>query len=445
MKRDNLIIYIMIVLAVLLVGIIVYFSLNSNRVKWAETYAPDDEMPYGTSVIYNLMQNVRSEQQFTLIKDSTHEELPTDPTGKKDSYIFIGQTLYADSADVKKLLDFVEAGNNAFVISNQPASLLFDTLFQAAVDQYDDEIGMYEGDDYYYDSYANKRIYYVQDSSISLYLQDPQFANSSCELSKKYNFETVMNSWAYFKDGLLSRYGKPAELIGGFDEGYANYIRIKYGKGEFYFHSTPLVFTNYSMLNDTTMRHSRDALAYLGDGHVYWDEDNRDYDTGGISKNKNEQPDKPSEGPMEFILSEPSLRAGWYLLIFTVLLYLFFGAKRKQRIIANQEKMDNTSIEYAQVLSQMFMKQKDHRKLVLMKMELFKAQVRDRYGIRLPLKKEEENTALFLEIASKSGISQERVRNIFENHNVHLSMDTVNSEEMLTFHQMLEYYYLHCK
>jgi hypothetical protein len=435
----------MIALAAILVGVIVYFTLNSKRVTWSETYSPDDKMPYGTSVIYNLMQNVRSDQQFTLIKDSTHKELPIDPTDKKDTYVFIGQTLYADSADVDKLLSFVESGNNAFVISNQPASLLFDTLLRAPIAGDDEYLYDLEEEIYEYESYAKKRVYYVQDSSILLYLNDPQLILSTYELSKKYNFETTYNSWAYFKDGLTGMDGKPADVIGEFDEGYVNYIRLRYGKGEFYFHCTPLVFTNYYMLNDTAMRHSRDALTYFGDGNVYWDEDNRDYDSGGVSNNKNEQPDKPSEGPLEFILAEPSLRSAWYLLIVVVLLYLFFGAKRKQRIIANQEKMENTSIEYAQVLSQMFMKQQDHRKLVLMKMELFKAHVRDRYGIRLPMKKEEENMALYQEISSKSGIEKDHVRIIFENHNVHLSLNAVNTEEMLAFHQMLEHYYLRCK
>jgi hypothetical protein len=446
MKRDKLIIYIMVFLALSLVGLIVYFSLNSKRLSWNESYSPEDKMPYGTSAIYALMQSVRSDQEFTLIKDSTHKELPEDPTGKKDTYVFIGQTLYADSADVEKLLAFVKAGNSAFVIASNPASLLLDTLLRAPIAE--DDYYTYELDDDVfedYDEYYRKRIYYVQDSSITLYLNDPQFASSNYELSKKYNFETVFNSWAYFKDGLTGQDGKPVETIGAFDEEYLNYIRLKYGKGEFYFHSTPLVFTNFNLRNDTAMRHCRDALAYFGDGHIYWDEDNRDYDIGGMSNSPNEQPDKPSEGPLEFILSEPSLRAAWYLLMATVLLYLFFGARRKQRIIANQEKMDNTSIEYAQVLSQMFMKQQDHRKLVLMKMELFKSNVRDRYGIRMPLKQEEENDALFREISSKSGIGAEHIRKIFDNHNMHLNMVSVDTSDMLEFHQLLEHYYIHCK
>lgn len=444
MKRDRLIIWIIIIITASLVGLVVYMYVNTNRVTWTETYSPEDKMPYGTSIIYDLMQNVRSEQEFTLIKDSTHKELPTDPTSKKDTYIFIGQRFYADSADVQKLLDFVNEGNNAFILAGEPVNLLFDTLLRNPVtknESYDTEYNEYI-EEYDYDK---ARVYYVEDSSITLQLSDPQFKHQTYELSKKYNFETTYNSWAYFADGLTSQDGRPTETIGWYDEGYVNYLRVKHGKGEFYFHSTPLVFTNYYLLNDTAMRHCRSALAYFGDGKVYWDEDNRNYDTGGLSRNRNESPQKPSEGPLEFILSEPSLRTAWYLLMAAVILYLFFGAKRKQRIIANEEKLDNTSIEYAQVLSQMFMKQRDHRKLVMMKMELFKAQIRDRYNVRLPLKKEEETELLFSEIGNKSGIKPSHIRSIFESHNVHLSMEAVQTEDMLRFHQLLEYYYLNCK
>jgi len=442
--------YFIVFVLILLIGVIVYVTYNSKRVSWSESFSPNESEPYGTQVIFNLMQNIRGTQLFTQIADSVHSELPQDPTDKKDSYIFIGNSFYGDSADVETILKFVSAGNNAFFLCNSPNNLLFDSLLRSPVAQLE-EIELYESDfespyddDYFSDQ--KKRIYTVEDSTITVYLKNNGRQCCDYDMSYIYAFEKNMRSWLYFKDGLKTWNGEPTEVMGSFDEDYNNYIRFKYGQGEIYMHSTPLVFTNYHMLNDTAMNYCRQALSHFGDGNIYWDEDNRIFDFKSTPPSSaDNDPAKPSEGPLEFILSEPSLRKAWYLLLSAVLLYLVFGARRKQRIIANMEKMDNTSIEYAEVLSQMFMKQSDHRKLVLMKMELLKSYLRDKYNIRLPQRFEEENEKLYADISQKSGVRVEIIKEIFKANVYHSSVLEVNTEELLKFHQMLEHFYLNCK
>src|SRR5690606_9146250 len=109
------------------------------------------------------------------------------------------------------------------------------------------------------------------------------------------------------------------------------------------------------------------------------------------------------------------LRMAWYLILSGTILYLMFGAKRKQRIVEPIENMENTSIEYAEVISQMFMKQRDHKKLITMKMELFKSFLRDRFKVKLPMQIQEEDDNLFAEIGYKSDVKTEHIKSIFEN------------------------------
>ncbi len=186
------------------------------------------------------------------------------------------------------------------------------------------------------------------------------------------------------------------------------------------------------MINDTTMNYCRDALSYIGDGTIYWDEENRTYDYKASNHHSNgNNLSKPSEGPLEFILSEPALRTAWYLILAGTILYLMFGAKRKQRIVAAMENMENTSIEYAEVISQMFMKQKDHKKLILMKMDLFKSFLRDRFRIKLPANPQDENEELYKEIALKSNIREEQVKDIFDQYKYLSTIMQVETAEML--------------
>jgi len=255
----------------------------------------------------------------------------------------------------------------------------------------------------------------------------------------------MTNEWPYFRDSLRTWRGDRIETLGYFDEEYNNYIRLDYGKGSIYFHSTPIVFTNYYMRNDTAMNYCRHAFQSLGTGEFYWDEENRKYDYKAMQKNGDTTPSKPGEGPLEFILSEPSLRAAWYLMILAVLLYLIFGARRKQRIIAVTKNMENTSIEYAEVISQMFMKQKDHKKLVMMKMELFKSFIRERFNLRLPTHMKDEDESLYKEISQKSSVPLDLVSAIFEDHKVLSSIVEVDTADMLGFHKKIEQFYITCK
>lgn len=397
-------------------------------------------------MIYELMKNVRSTQEFVLIKDSVNSELPLDPSDKKDSYIYIGREYYGDLLDVESILKFVERGNNAFFFCMSQSNLVFDSLVRAPYDPY--------AEDFYYDEYTdtyeessynnynqNNRIYEVLSDSVHLKLDKASHLTLPCYVSYVRDFEPVPFSWMYFKDSLLTHHGEETEMLGHFDEGYNNYFRLKYGEGEIYFHITPIAFTNYYMRNDTVMQYCREALSYFGDGKIYWDEDNRSYDYRGISKASDTKPSKPGEGPLEFILSEKSLRAAWYLLLAGALLYLIFGAKRKQRIIATTENMENTSIEYAEVISQMFMNQQNHSKLVKMKMDIFKSHLRDRYGIRLPLQMEEEGEPLYAEISQKSSVSVDIIRSIFEKYKILGSIVIVDTPELLEFHRLTEKYY----
>ncbi|MBL0316325.1 MAG: hypothetical protein IPP69_11295 [Flavobacteriales bacterium] len=103
--------------------------------------------------------------------------------------------------------------------------------------------------------------------------------------------------------------------------------------------------------------------------------------------------------------------------------------------------MENTSIEYAEVISQMFMNQQDHKKLVRMKMDMLKSFIRDRYGIRLPLQMIEEDETLYESISQKSSIPKDLIQNIFEKHKILSSIVTVDTREMLEFHQLTEKFY----
>lgn len=476
-KNKNSIIIAIVV--VVLVAIIVAAALLNRSHSWVETYEPDDNNPYGTQVLYDLLKASRKEQSFTKINDSTFKDLPIDPTSEEDTYIFIGANFYANSTDVERLLEFVKAGNSAFLIVENQNHLITDSLIRLKLSPVslpiegsfphsdgsdvlleedetyheDDDYYNENDNDYYPDEYSEEfstqsepAIKSLMDTTVSIQLKGFNGEKPYYHIYKKYRDRILQSYWPYFNPDMQTYHGDSITLHGNIASEYPNYISFPYGRGRIYMHTTPIIFSNYYMIKDSTMNYCRDALSYIGDGNVYWDEENRSYDHNAPTpRNENQEISKPSEGPLEFVLSEPSLRTAWYILLVATLLYLMFGAKRKQRIVQPMENMENTSIEYAEVISQMFMRQRDHKKLVLMKMDLFKSFLRERFKLKLPSTFQDENDAFYAEISLKSNIHSEHIKSIFEDYKYLSSITSVETPEMFRFHQKIEHFYNNCK
>jgi hypothetical protein len=121
---------------------------------------------------------------------------------------------------------------------------------------------------------------------------------------------------------------------------------------------------------------------------------------------------------------------------------MIFGVKRKQRVIPITESMQNTSIEYAEVISQLFMEQADHKKLVDLKMDVFKSNLREKYNIKLPVLLDDENEEFFKLVSVKTGTSVDLVQEIFQRYKVFSKNIIVETPEMLKFNQKIEEFYI---
>lgn len=436
-----------------------YFLATRNNVFWNETYQPKDTQPYGTSVLRSLLENIRQDQEFIFISDSTFEQLPTNPTDKVDSYVYVGSDFYADERDNDTLIKFLEAGNTVIISANSLNNDLINKVFKI------NEIPVYEelenNESEYsteeYDELENDETTYSEEEyeapiyipisteetmQDSIFLQTRDEVLDRIKLSYVFEFDTIPADWKFFSDN------QPSEVR---TEGFftitrnkssikhTNFISVEVGNGRLYLHLTPLVFTNYSLLNKDHMLYVREVFQHLGKGKVYWGEDNRIYSSKRDKSSIDSE--TPSEGPMEFILSEPSLRSAWYTLLFGSILYIIFGVKRKQRVIPITESMQNTSIEYAEVISQLFMEQADHKKLVDLKMDMFKSNLREKYNIKSPSSFEEENEEFFKFVSLKTGTSFELIQEIFQRYKSFTKNIIVETPEMLVFNQKIEAFY----
>ncbi|MDG1062928.1 MAG: hypothetical protein P8O93_00595 [Flavobacteriaceae bacterium] len=423
--------------ALAILGILYFLFIANKEYNWSENYEPLEDYPYGISVFKNLVEKAHPQQDFVEITDSVYHRIDLDTLPFGSNYFLVGRELYLDSLEMDFMFDYVGRGNNAFFVSHRFDYQLIDTLLDVTTEDY-----------YYYDFDTDgfaitSPIQKYQDTSVFVGLRGaPGFANWETECKYVRNHQPLNKVWHYFSDDIVAKSGNQIEILGTFEEYYVNYIRIPHGEGFFYLHATPLAFTNYSLLKDSGFQYVAQAAAFTGPGTNIWDNYNRKYQYVHNENYSNQGGTDygHDEGPLAFILSERSLKWAWFAFLAFILIYMIFGAKRKQRSIPVIHPLKNTSLDFAETIGTMFRMENDHGKLLRLKMRLFRAFVRERYGLKTSVEQQDE-AELIERLAEKADLHPEQVDEVFSMFNEYNQQKELEALDLVKFHQKLEQFY----
>lgn len=227
-----------------------------------------------------------------------------------------------------KILKEVDKGSDAMLVgSNIPEAI-------------SDSIG-------YYDSKIS-----FEDNNV-LKLTDKKYQDDFIRLDK---FPSG-RGFSYIKPG-VEILGKTIEKE---NSDQANFIKIKRGKGNIYVHSEPLFLTNYYLLKSGNTKYAQDVFSYLDDKETLW----------FVESNTQE-----SRFFMRFILGNPALKYAWWLLLAGLILFIFFNAKRKQRIVPVIEPLRNTSVDFVKSIGNLYLQEGDFHDIMAKKAQYFLHKVR---------------------------------------------------------------------
>ena len=410
------------VAALILLIFFMIFSRGKDRFNWQETYLEASKEPYGTFVIYNLLQNYFSGQNIQDITKSIKQELP-DSLDQTANYIFVGEGLYMDSMDVQQLLRFVESGNNAFISSKSiPHDLMFYVYYE-------------ECNGYYWNDYVD-----TQSLAVTINLEH-QLLTETQDFVYTYRGKNKSYRWQYIDSTYFCEEDYSFIPLGKINDQLVNFVKMDYGEGAFYLHTTPIAFSNIQLLEEQGVDYVNKVFSHLADGAIYWDTYSRVPEA--ISRRRNqrsslaEEHSFSSKGPLSYILEQRSLAWAWYLLLAVGLLYLLFRAKRKQRIIPVYEGNKNTSLEFISTIGTLYFLQNDHKKLCEQKMRLFLSYVRERYN--LPTK--EIDDVFVNRLHAKSEVPQEHLQKIIQFFQNIKNSHFVSEQTMVDFHLAMDRFY----
>jgi hypothetical protein len=424
-SRNRIIFIVLAVLAI--ISILAWlFWPRETRFDWRETYQVASKQPYGTHVVRALLEEYLPDHTLTTMRDSLAGVLPTG-NDSTSNYVFIGEAMLLDSAELESILTFVAGGNRAFISSKTLPYELTDQLDYGDCFDYWEDYGIFD------DTLAQVNLYDEALAAEEPYDFEFIYRNSS----REYEWHYIKN--AYYCSG----YHAPVNLGYYSEDSLLNFMMIRYGSGAFLLHSTPLAFTNIQLLEEKGVAYADGVFSYLHDGPIYWDGYSHISERLGRMRNNSDPGNRQLSGnsPLQYILSQPPLAWAWYLLLATALLYLIFRSKRKQRIVPVLEPNTNTSLEFISSIGRLYFIQNNHRQLIRQKMKLWQAFIRDRYY--LPTK---ELDATFVEkLATHSEVDVGHLNKLLLMYRNIEGSDFVSDQTFIDFHKVLDHFYKNCK
>ena len=373
------------------------------------TLRRQDKIPYGTYVAFrNLPYLFPAASIYTSRAEPGYwDSLSFNDPGQ--AYIAVTGTFNADEYEMKKLLEFVENGNDVFVsaaaISYDVKEMILSKGNPVVTTDFDGDVSGNEMED-----------------SLHIILNSPPFDKKNFYTYPGKKFSTFFNELDTTTAGILGedKQGKPS------------FIRLRAGKGNFYLHLAPLAFSNYFLLHKKNMEYYEKALSVINPDvtKIVWDE-------YYLNKRRGNENKEGKKGWLNVLFSYPAMRAALLTAILSLLLYVLLEMRRKQRYIPVVGKPKNDSLNFVKTIGRLYYDKSDHKNLSRKMGAYFLEHVRSRYKLLTGNLDDEFVKTL----QYKSGAEESTIRGIVSFIKYADDAPVITGNELNDFHKQLELFY----
>ena len=358
-------------------GLLVFIEyVTPKPTDWTFSLMRRDKIPYGTYVLDALIDDLFPDRRVARSRDMLYE---LNPGALSDDNLLILATRFApDSLDAAFLFEHAERGGHTLVSASFYDGYLADTL-NLAIDTRVLPVG---SDELRIDSLAERT----------------------------YD-QTYFTSYDTTRTTVLAYDGDQHPVL----------LRIRWGEGALLLNSTPYQFTNYSLLRAGTADVTARMLSFLPVRDVYWTEY---YQTGRME----------ASTPLRYVLSQPPLRWALYLTLAGLLLFMLLESKRKQRAIPVVVPPANTTLEFVDTVSNLFLRTRDHKNIAEKKIQYFLGEFRSRYRLDTTTLDDTFRDRL----QHKSGASKEEVETLLSSVQRARQQATLSPQELVQLSQRID-------
>lgn len=389
---------------ILLLVVVFLYRLSQRaegrKISWAENYQGTSKIPFGSFIARDYLEDMITagvedvnKTAFIKLRDSSYS---------RKNYVFVNNEFSPSAQDVMELCRFAAAGNTV-LISARSFGFLQDTLNIAV---------------------ADPMLYQIDKDSITTFAaaissgsakSEANFVNPNLHLAKNAVFDHTERTTVFMMVDTAN------STVLGYDvNGYTNYVRVKFGNGQFLLHTLPDAFANYYAADLPTQRYLFRMLSYLPDQVTFFDEH---YKIGRKENNDSRR----------YLFSEPALKLGYLVAIIAGVIALLFGGKRRQRPVPVVKSNSNSTLEFVEQVGVLYYRQGNHEDIIRKKINYFLESIRSRFYTPTMIFDDK-----FLErMESLSGVPAAQVRHLFatidylRNGQSHAESELENLEKLI--------------
>jgi hypothetical protein len=372
--------------------LIIYLVAQYNKpqqVDWAETLNNTHKSPFGTYVVYNRIKDIFPGAAVKTFREPPYNVI-NDKGIQHGVYIIVGGSVNITEEDYNKLVQYIKNGNEVFIAASD------------------------------FGQYLRKRIKvetqynFGSESGTPIRLLNQDFKNHWYKIDRGTT------------NGKFSNFDTTRALVLGENKGHdVNYIKYKMGKGALYLNANPLMFSNYSLLQNTGASYASKALSHLQKNNiVIWDEY---YTQGRVG----------DESIMRVFLRYAQLRWAFYIAFFSLLAFVLYEMKRRQRIIPVINPLSNATIEFVNVVGQVYYEQRNNSNIAQKKATYLLEYWRSKYNVST----QKLNDELAYAVAQKSGADINLLNSLITQITLVRNNKSVSDQELIQFNQNIEQFH----
>ena len=361
-------VYMLCIVAFLAVVFVAEYRMP-RRFNWHPSFSAKSTQPFG-SQLFDSVLKATLPNGYQVTRQTLYQLEQADTT-RRQTVLVVADHLYnLENIDVKTMLRMAERGNKIILVAHGFCSQVEDTM------------GVYVTTDW---SSQSKQMgltqHYKRDSLIlwkrygtpywsRTFMLYPQLG--SRHLLEDFDLDSIEGT-SEEKVATPPKAVKRDYRVLAFSpksDAWMMVVDFPIGKGHVFLASTPLLFTNYGILDDE----GRDyVLRILNEA--------KDLPVVRSTAYLSTPDDAVESSPLRYFLTHKPLRWALYLTMLTCLAFLLFTARRRQRAVPVVKSPEDRSQEFVALIAGLYEQRRDWRDLTLKKFTYFAEELRRQLNI----------------------------------------------------------------
>lgn len=407
-----------IALASILSGCDFFFKKKTN---WTVSLDKKDTKPYGGSLAFQSMNSFFPNASIKSLSPNFRYNSIDDKMmlqEKPAMLVAVGLDFYLSQDEMKQLFLFIRKGNEVVLFARSMDKKLKAILHQKIINNLEEEMPLTSMNN----GSTNRNVLLLKNEKKYIFGYKGKSLKASFEpITEKVENENFEENIAV--NELLPEEKLPDTLGCCIDK--PNILRYKIGKGHLTIHTAPLVMSNYFLLQPNNVHYLESFWKNFPEdlSTIYWN----DY-----------YKRSPQQADLGVLLRYPATRWAIYLLLITLLVFLLFESKRKQRIIPEITTPANSSVAFAETIGRLYYNKGNHNNLAEKMVLQFLEWVRTHYFIST----NKFDKHFEAQLHYKSGLPENVVLSMVELLcEVHVERKPMSEEDLFHLYQTIQQFY----